>query len=77
MIGRVTSGSPSSIDARIQSNITGANLYLINPSGVFFGPNATVNVSGSFHASTADYLKLSDEAKFQATNPDATPTVAP
>ncbi len=34
-----------------------------------FGPNATVNVSGSFHASTADYLKMSDGAQFQATNP--------
>ena len=37
---------------------------------IVFGPNATVNVSGSFHASTADYLKMSDGAKFQATNPD-------
>jgi filamentous hemagglutinin family protein len=70
VIGRVTGGSPSSIDGKIQSAITGANLYLINPSGIVFGPNATVNVSGSFHASTADYLKMSDGAKFQATNPD-------
>src|SRR5262249_13787970 len=60
----------SAINGRVQSNITGANLYLINPSGIVFGPNATVNVSGSFHASTADYLKMSDGAKFQATNPD-------
>jgi filamentous hemagglutinin family protein len=70
VIGRVTGGSPSSINGKIQSTITAANLYLINPSGVVFGPNATVNVSGSFHASTADYLKMSDGAKFQATNPD-------
>src|SRR5208282_3720424 len=70
VIGRVTGGSPSSINGKIQSTITGANLYLINPSGIIFGPNATVNVSGSFHASTADYLKMSDGAKFQATNPD-------
>src|SRR5262249_55203046 len=70
VIGRVTGGSPSSINGTIQSTITGANLYLINPSGVVFGPNATINVSGSFHASTADYLKMSDGAKFQATNPD-------
>lgn len=70
VIGRVTGGSPSSINGKIRSTITGANLYLINPSGVVFGPNATVNVSGSFHASTADYLKMSDGAKFQATNPD-------
>lgn len=70
VIGRVTGGNASSIDGKIQSTITGANLYLINPSGIVFGPNATVNVSGSFHASTADYLKMSDGAKFQATNPD-------
>ncbi len=70
VIGRVTGGNASSIDGKIQSNIAGANLSLINPSGVVFGPHATVNVSGSFHASTADYLKMSDGAKFQATNPD-------
>jgi filamentous hemagglutinin family protein len=71
VIGRVTGGNASSIDGRVQSTIAGANLYLINPSGIVFGPNATVNVSGSFHASTADYLKMSDGAKFQATNPDS------
>jgi len=71
VIGRVTGGNPSSIDGGIRSAITGANLYLINPSGIVFGPNATVNVSGSFHASTADYVKMSDGAKFQAINPDA------
>src|SRR5713226_1503921 len=69
VISRVTGGIRSDINGKIQSNITGANLYLINPSGIVFGPNATVNVSGSFHASTADYLKMSDGAKFQATNP--------
>jgi filamentous hemagglutinin family protein len=71
IIGRVTGGNSSSIDGRIQSNIARANLYLINPSGIVFGPNATVNVSGSFHASTGDYLRMSDGSRFQATNPDA------
>jgi filamentous hemagglutinin family protein len=45
VIGRVTGGSTSSIDGRIQSNIAGANLYLINPSGVVFGPHATVKTT--------------------------------
>ena len=67
VIGRVTGGSPSSINGQINSNIP--NLYLINPSGIVFGANGTVNVSGSFHASTADYIKMSDGARFQATNP--------
>ncbi len=70
IIGRVTGGTASSIDGAIKSTITGANLYLINPAGIVFGPNATVNVSGSFHASTADYIRMSDGARFQATNPD-------
>jgi len=70
VIGRVTGGSASSINGNIKSTITGANLYLINPSGIVFGPNAKVNVSGSFHASTANYLKMADGAKFRATNPN-------
>jgi filamentous hemagglutinin family protein len=55
VIGRVTGGNLSSIDGRIQSNIAGANLYLINPSGIVFGPHATVNVSGSFHAAPSSW----------------------
>src|SRR6266446_3670712 len=70
VIGRVTGGAQSTINGKIASTITGASLYLINPSGIVFGKNATVDVKGSFHASTADYLKMSDGAKFQATNPD-------
>jgi filamentous hemagglutinin family protein len=70
VIGRVTGGTLSAIDGRIQSQIVGANFYLINPSGIVFGPNAAVNVSGSFHVSTADYVKMADGAKFQATDPN-------
>lgn len=69
IIGRVTGGTASSVDGAIKSSIQGANLYLINPSGVVFGPHATVNVSGAFHVSTADYLTMADGARFQATNP--------
>ena len=38
----------------------------MNPSGVVFGPNASLDVSGSFHVSTADYLRFADGAKFFA-----------
>src|SRR5712691_4434449 len=73
ILGRVTGGSPSSIDGTIRSQIPGANLYLLNPSGVMFGPNARLEVSGSFHVSTADYLRLADGGAFFA-NP-AVPSV--
>ena len=50
IIGRVTGGAASSIDGTIKSTISGANLYLINPSGIVFGPTATVNVAISLTA---------------------------
>jgi filamentous hemagglutinin family protein len=76
VIGRVTGGSTSSINGAINSTITGANVYLINPAGIIFGPNATVNVSGSFRAASADYLRMSDGSRFQATNPNASTLTA-
>jgi filamentous hemagglutinin family protein len=66
ILSRVTGGNPSSINGTIRSDIVGANFFLINPSGVIFGPNAAVNVTGSFAATTADYLKLADGAQFLA-----------
>src|SRR5438552_980469 len=74
ILSRVTGGNPSSIFGTIQTtNFGAANLYLINPAPVIFAPTAQLNVGGSFAASTADYLKMSDGAKFYA-NP-AQPTV--
>jgi filamentous hemagglutinin family protein len=71
VIGRVTGGAQSAINGTIRSTIQGANVYLINPAGVVLGPNARVDVSGAFHASSADYLRQRDGTRFQATNPDA------
>jgi filamentous hemagglutinin family protein len=65
----VTGGSQSTINGPIRSDIRGANLYLINPDGVVFRPHGSVNVSGSFYASTADYLKLGRNGRFQVTHP--------
>ena len=71
IIGRVTGGSASSIDGTLRSTISGANLWLINPSGMAFGPNARLDLRGSFHASTASYLKLGANGRFDAANPSA------
>jgi filamentous hemagglutinin family protein len=64
ILSRVTSGSPSSIDGAVNSQIQGANLFFLNPAGVMFGQNAQINVTGSFAVSTANYLKLADGGKF-------------
>lgn len=70
IIGRVT-GAASSIDGTLRSTIAGANLWLINPRGMAFGPNARLDVQGSFHASTASYLRLGTSGRFDAANPGA------
>ena len=66
ILSRVTGGQQSIVDGQIRSTILGANLYLMNPAGLVFGPNATLNVSGSFHVTTADYLRLTDGVRFTA-----------
>jgi filamentous hemagglutinin family protein len=66
IVSRVTGGTPSSIDGTISSQIQGANLFFLNPSGVIFGPHAQLDVSGSVAISTANYLKMSDGGRFNA-----------
>ncbi len=66
IISRVTGGSASWIDGKLGSEIPGADLYLLNSTGVMFGKNASVNLSGSFHVSTADYLRLGENDRFHS-----------
>jgi filamentous hemagglutinin family protein len=71
VITRVTGGARSDINGALRSTIPGADLFFLNPAGVVFGPNATLDVGGSFHVSTADELRFADGAIFSASNPDA------
>ncbi|WP_069471125.1 two-partner secretion domain-containing protein [Candidatus Marithrix sp. Canyon 246] len=78
IISRVTGGKTSTIDGVLESTIPDADFYLINPAGIVFGEKAELNVQGSFYASTADYLRLGINGKFNATHPeDSVLTVAP
>ena len=38
----------------------------MNPAGIVFGPNASLNVGGSVSFTTADYLRFTDGAKLNA-----------
>jgi filamentous hemagglutinin family protein len=72
ILSRVTGRNPSSISGTLGVDGT-ANLFLLNPRGILFGPNARLDVAGSFIASTADRLDFGNGLSFSATNPEAPP----
>ena len=71
IFSRVTGNNPSTLLGKL-GVLGDANLFFINPNGIFFGENASLDVKGSFVASTASSINFSDQNQFSARNPQVT-----
>jgi filamentous hemagglutinin family protein len=69
VLNRVIANNPSNILGSLQSN---GRVFLVNPSGIVFGANATVNVAGmvasTLNLSNSDFLA----GRYRFTNPSPT-----
>src|SRR4028119_1452432 len=72
IFSRVTGGNQSNILGTL-GVLGNANLFLINPKGIVFGPNARLDVRGSFLAGTADSIVFNNGVEFSSTNPQGAP----
>ncbi len=69
-ISRVTGGEVTSIEGVLRTNVEGADLFLLNPSGIVVGDGGALDVPGDVTLSTADELTLGGGAgRYSATAP--------
>ena len=74
IIARITGNAPSQIFGAVRTEMApGVSLWLINPAGIVFGANASLDVNGSVYLSTASSLQLGGgQGSFDAADPSKT-----
>jgi filamentous hemagglutinin family protein len=69
---RVTGGKPSNINGIL--GVDGnANLFFMNPNGVIFGNSSTLDIKGSFLATSASSINFADGTQFNVGNTQVNP----
>ena len=72
IINRVTGSNLSSIMGTL-GVLGNANLFLLNPNGIFFGPNSALDLKGSFVGTTANAIQFDEQGVFSASDPQMPP----
>ncbi len=77
IFSRITGTDRSTIDGllRVANGTNPVSLFLMNPNGIVFGPNARLDISGSFVGTTADRIQFKDGIDFTSI-PSATPLLS-
>jgi filamentous hemagglutinin family protein len=72
ILARVTGTNPSEILGKLGTfGNSQPNLFLMNPNGIIFGQNASLDVQGAFVATTANAIQFGNQGFFSATNPQS------
>ena len=72
IFNRVTGNNASQLSGTL-GILGNANLYFINPNGIIFGENSSLDINGSFVGTTANGIEFGDRGFFSATDPEALP----
>ncbi|MDY6902305.1 MAG: filamentous hemagglutinin N-terminal domain-containing protein, partial [Cyanobacteriota bacterium] len=69
ILTRITGNNSSQIFGKL-GVLGDANLFIINPNGIIFGKNASLDIKATFVGNDASYINFADGKTFSAVAPD-------